>query len=139
MVTDAPAQDPAKKLLAPEPPVPEIQLTMLVVLQARNTAAAADPVLPVSPVAPVGPCGPCGPCGPVAPTPLTISEPLTNRPVALTHKRLQPPGAKIAVQVIEASPQKPPRMMLHPLVVALRPALQPMNMFSQAVVLHPPA
>jgi hypothetical protein len=37
------------------------------------------------------------------------------------------------------SPQKLPRMMLQPLVVAQKPALQPMNMLLLAVVLLKPA
>ena len=100
MVTDAPAQDPAKKLLVPEPPVPEMLDEMLLVLQHLNTAAAVGTRLP-----------------------------LMYRPVALTHKRLTPPGANTAVQVMVVLPKKLPSMMLQPLVVAQQPALQPRNMF----------
>ena len=42
-----PAQDPAKKLLAPEPPVPDILLVMLLVAQHLNTAAAVGTRLPL--------------------------------------------------------------------------------------------
>jgi hypothetical protein len=46
VVLDEPAQQPAKKLSVPVPPVPLIQLTMLVLLQTLN-AEAVDTKLPL--------------------------------------------------------------------------------------------
>ena len=65
--------------------------------------------------------------------------PLMYKPVLLTQSLLHPPGASTAVQVIEVLPAKLPRIMLHPLVVALQPALHPRNMLFEAVVLLKPA
>jgi hypothetical protein len=107
VVLAAPAQQPTKKLSAPEPPQPDILLVMLLVLQHLNTAAAVGTRLP-----------------------------LMYKPVALTHKRLHPPGARITVEVSAAVPWKlVPIMMLHPPVVTQVPELLPMNMFWQAVLL----
>jgi len=65
--------------------------------------------------------------------------PLTNRPELLTHKRLVPPGAKMAVLVKVVVPKKLPSMMLLSPVVTQQPALQPRNMLFEAVVLAQPA
>ena len=149
-VLTEPTQQPAKKLLVPVPPVPEIQLTMLLVPQKLNTELPPPPgpVAPVRPLAPVaptgppdGPCGPCGPCGPVAPIPPPPPDntPLMYKPVALTHKRLHPPGANTAVLVSVVVPRKLPIMMLFSPVVTQQPALQPTNMLLAPVVLRRPA
>ena len=107
VVLAAPAQQPTKKLLQPEPPVPDIVLVMLLVLQHLNTAAAVGTMLP-----------------------------LMYRPVLFTHSLLQPPGARITVEVSAAVPVKlVPIMMLHPPVVTQQPEQLPMNMFWSAVLL----
>jgi hypothetical protein len=61
--------------------------------------------------------------------------PFTNKPVEFTHNLLVPPGANTTVLVMVVSPRKLPTMMFDPLVVTQQPALQPMNMLLQAVVL----
>jgi hypothetical protein len=101
VVLQRPAQNPAKKLLVPVPPVPLIQLTMLVVLQTLNALAPPPP----------------------------IRLPLMYKPVLLTHNLLVPPGAMTTVLVSVVVPRKVPRMMFDPPVVTQQPALQPMNMF----------
>ena len=125
-----PAQDPAKKLLVPLPPVPETQLTMLLVPQKLNTELPA-PVAPVNPVAPETP---------VAPMPPPVnSAPLMHRPVLSTRRRSQVPAAKITVLQRPAVPTILPIMVLAQPVVTAQPALQPRNMLRQPVVLQKPA
>ena len=104
VVLAEPAQQPAKKLSVPVPPVPEMLDEMLLVLQHLNTAAAVGTRLP-----------------------------LTYKPVELTHNLFVPPGAMTTVLVKVVVPKKLPNMMLSPPVVTQQPALQPMNMLLQAV------
>jgi hypothetical protein len=108
-MVELPAQQPAKKLLVPVPPVPDTQLTMLLVPHTLNVEAVETRL------------------------------PLTNRPVELTHNLLHPPGAMTTVLVRVVVPKKLPKMMLLAPVVTQQPALQPRNMLLQAVVLQKPA
>ena len=110
VVLAAPAQQPAKKLLAPEPPVPDILLIMLVLLHNLNTLQ-----------------------------PPTKSEPFIYKPFEFTHSLFVPPGARIAVDVSVVVPRKLPKMMLEQPVVTQQPALQPMNMLLQPNMLQQPA
>jgi hypothetical protein len=61
--------------------------------------------------------------------------PLINRPVEFTHSLFVPPGAMITVLVKLVEPTSLPKMMFELPVVTAQPALQPMNMLLQAVVL----
>ena len=110
MVLQRPAQNPAKKLSVPVPPVPDILLEMLLVAQHLNTAAAVGTRLP-----------------------------LTNRPVELTHNLFVPPGANTTVLVSVVVPRKLPSMMFESPVVTQQPAKQPRNMLFEAVVFSRPA
>ena len=110
MVTDAPAQDPAKKLLQPEPPVPEMLDEILLVAQHLNTAAAVGTMLP-----------------------------FTYKPVAFTHNLAQAPAEIITVLHKPAEPTAEPMMVFWQPVVTAQPAKQPRNMLFEAVVLQNPA
>ena len=111
VVVQRPAQKPAKKLLVPVPPVPDIQLTMLVVLQTLNALAPPPPT----------------------------RVPFTYRPVALAHNLTQAPAEMITVLHKPAEPTILPMMVFWQPVTTAQPAWQPTNMLLQAVVELAPA
>jgi len=104
-----PALQPIKVFWVPVLPVPDIQLTMLVLLHTLNTLAP--------------------------PTML----PLTYKPVALTHNLAHAPAEIITVLHRPAEPTILPMMVFWQPVVTAQPALQPRNMLLEAVVLSRPA
>ena len=108
VVLDFPAQEPAKKLSVPVPPLPEMQLVMLRVPHCTNTLVPPD-----------------------------NSVPFTYRPVALAHSLVVAPAAITTVQHIPAVPcaaaDEPMKVLSNPDVTA-QPARQPRNMFLQPVV-----